>query len=100
MLSRFSHVQICAPYELQPTRFLCLWDFPGKNTEVGYPALLQGICPSQGWNPHLPESLALHYLWLAPPGKLQVSTLQTDSLPSEAPGKLQALNMDLTKTGI
>ena len=53
---------LCNPRELQPARFLCLWDFPGKNTEVGYPALLQGICPSQGWNPHLPESLALHYL--------------------------------------
>ena len=23
------------PYELQPTRFLCPWDFPGKNTGVG-----------------------------------------------------------------
>ena len=93
MLSHFSHAQLWAPYEQQPTRFLCLWDFPGKNTEVGCPALLQGIFPSQGWNPHLPESLALHYLQLAPPGKLQVSELQADSLPSEAPGKQKALNM-------
>ena len=34
------------PYELQfigLTRLLCPWDSPGKNTGVGYHALLQGI---------------------------------------------------------
>ena len=31
------------PYGLQPARFLCSWDFPGKNTEEGCPLLLQGI---------------------------------------------------------
>ena len=29
------------------------WDFPGKNTGVGCHALLQGIFPTQGLNPHL-----------------------------------------------
>ena len=29
------------PHELQPTRLLCPWDFPGKNTGVGYHFLLQ-----------------------------------------------------------
>ena len=38
---------------LQPTRFLCPWDFPGKNTEVDCHSLLQGIFPTQGWNLHL-----------------------------------------------
>ena len=33
------------PYELQPTRFLCPWDSPGKNTGVACQALLQGIFP-------------------------------------------------------
>ena len=33
------------PCELQPTRLLCLWDSPGKNTGVGCQALLQGISP-------------------------------------------------------
>ena len=33
------------PYGLQPTRFLCPWDFPGKNTGVGCHFLLQGIDP-------------------------------------------------------
>ena len=29
------------PYGLQPTRLLCPWDFPGKNTGVGGHFLLQ-----------------------------------------------------------
>ena len=28
-------------------------DSPGKDTGVGCPFLLQGIFPTQGWNPHL-----------------------------------------------
>ena len=44
------------------------WDSPGRNIEVGCHALLQGVFPSQGLNPGSP-------------------TLQTDSLPSEPPGK-------------
>ena len=28
-------------------------DSPGQNTGVGYHALLQGIFPTQGWNPGL-----------------------------------------------
>ena len=50
---------------------LCPWDSPGKNTGVGCHALLQGIFPTQGLEPHL-FSL-LHWqvgsLPLAPPGK-------------------------------
>ena len=30
-----------------------LWDYPGKNTVVGCPFLLQRIFPTQGSNPHL-----------------------------------------------
>ena len=44
------------PYGLQPARLLWPWDSPGKNTEVGCKALLQGIFPTQGSNPGL-----LHY---------------------------------------
>ena len=36
------------PHGLQPTRLLCPWDFPGKNTGVGCHFLLQGIFPTQG----------------------------------------------------
>ena len=38
------------PHGLQPTRLLCPWDFPGKNTGVGSYSLLQGILPAQGAN--------------------------------------------------
>ena len=37
---------------LYPTRLLCPWDFPGKNTGVGNNFLLQGIFPTQGLNLH------------------------------------------------
>ena len=38
------------PHGLLPTRLLHPWDFPGKNTRVGYHFLLQGIFPTQGSN--------------------------------------------------
>ena len=55
----------------QPARLLCPWDSLGKKTGVGCHAPLQGIFPTQGWNPHL--LYPLHWqagsLPLAPPGK-------------------------------
>ena len=56
------------PHELWPSRLLCPWDFPGKNTGVGCHFPLQGIFLTQGLNPQL-----LHW--------------QADSLPSESPGE-------------
>ena len=41
------------PHRLLPTRFLCPWDYPGKNTGVGCHFLLQGIFLTQGSNLHL-----------------------------------------------
>ena len=38
------------PRGLQPSRLLCVWDFPGKNTGAGCHFLLQGIIPTQGSN--------------------------------------------------
>ena len=35
------------PHGLQPTRLLCPWNFPGKNSGVGCHFLLQGIFPSR-----------------------------------------------------
>ena len=40
-------------YEPQLTRVLCQWESPGKNTGVGYCALLQEIFVTQGSNPLL-----------------------------------------------
>ena len=69
MLSCFSCVRFCA---IQWTaRILCPLDSPGKNTGVGFYALLQGIFPTQELN-HcllgLPHWLACS-LSLVPPGK-------------------------------
>ena len=36
-----SCLTLCNPYGLQPTRVLCPWDFPGKNTGVGCHCLLR-----------------------------------------------------------
>ena len=47
------------PWTIQPTRFLCPWDFPGKNTGVGCHSLLQGIFLTQGSN-----LLLLHCRWI------------------------------------
>ena len=45
-----SSIQLFRIHGLQPTRFLCSWDFPGKNTEVCCHFLLQGIFLTQGSN--------------------------------------------------
>ena len=50
------------PYELQPTRLFCPWDFPAKNTGMGCHVLLQGIFLTQGLNPHFLR--LLHCRWI------------------------------------
>ena len=54
------------PHGLEPSRLLCPWDFPAKNSGVGCHFLLQGIFPTQGLNLHLlhweVESLLLGHL--------------------------------------
>ena len=45
-----SQPTLCDPHGLQPTRLLCSWDFPGKNTRVDCHALLQGIFSNQKQN--------------------------------------------------
>ena len=56
------------PHGLYPTRLLCPWDSPVKNTGVGCHSLLQGIFQTQGSNRRL-----LHWqagsLALVPHGK-------------------------------
>ena len=67
------------PHGPQLARILCPWDSPGKNTGVGCHVLLQGIFPTQGWNPRL-----LHLLhW------------QVGSLPLLASGKSSYSNSGL-----
>ena len=52
---------LCDPTDHSPTRLLCPWDFPGKNTGVGGHSLLQGIFLTQGSNPHLLHSRQILY---------------------------------------
>ena len=51
MLSHLVMSDSLLPQELQPSRLLCPWDCPGKNTGVGCYFLLQRIFPTQGSNP-------------------------------------------------
>ena len=46
---------------LYPTRLLCPWDSPGKNTGVVCHSLLQGIFPTHGSNPGLPHYRQILY---------------------------------------
>ena len=70
IFEHLNHVHVCQvasivsnsvrPYGLWPTRLLCPWNSPGKNTGVGCHALLQGIFPTQGRDPRL---LCLLHCW-------------------------------------
>ena len=42
------------PHGLQPSRLLCPWDFPGKDTGAGCHFLLQGDLPDPGIEPGSP----------------------------------------------
>ena len=46
---------------LQPHGLYSVWNFPGQNTGVGSFSLLQGIVPTQGWNPGLPHCKCILY---------------------------------------
>ena len=52
---------LCNPTDLQPTRLLCPWSSPGKNTGVGCHSLLQRLFPTQGLNPSLPHCRQVLY---------------------------------------
>ena len=70
------------PKEPQPTRFLCPWDSPGKNTGAGCHSLLRGVFLTQGSNPHLlrweVDSLPLSHLG-SPPFLEQTANRRTMS---------------------
>ena len=53
MLSHFRRAWLFATYELGPSRILCPWEFPGKNTGEGCRALLQGIFQTKELIPYL-----------------------------------------------
>ena len=63
------------PMNCSPTRLLCPWDFPAKNTGVGCHFLLQGIFPTQLSNPS--PALAGQFFTTEPPGSLKTQHLLT-----------------------
>jgi len=56
----------------EPTRLLCPWDSPGKNTGVGCHFLLQGIFSTQGSNPGLLHCWQILYRLSELQGKLKM----------------------------
>ena len=81
----FSHRSIMSnsllPCGLWPTRVLCPWGSPGKNTGVGCHALCQGIFLTQGLSPGLPYCrwILYHLSYQGNPGDLIYKILIHDS---------------------
>ena len=84
-------------------------DVPGKNTGVGFHALLQGIFPTQGSNPGLPYCRQILYRlshqgnprileWVAYPFSRGSPNPRTKPLSSASPG-LQANSLLLKSSG-
>ena len=73
---------VCDPMDLQPTRLLCPWVSPDKNTGVGLPFPSPGDIPRPGIEPKSPMSLALTggFFTTEPPRKL-FSSLQLNNFP-------------------
>ena len=78
---------LCNPLELETTRLLCPWNFPGKNTEVGCHFLLQGIVLSQGSN---------HVSWVSWADSLPLAwvTQTVKNLPAMWETRVQALGQE------
>ena len=74
-VQKVSHVRLCGPHRLLPTRLFCPWDSPGKNSRAGCPVFLQGIFPTQGSNllSLVSPASAGRFFTLMPPGKPHVT---------------------------
>ena len=109
LLSRFSHVRLCAPHRWQPTRLRCPWDSPGKNTGVGCHFLLQSmkvksesevaqLCPTQ--RPHGLQLTRLLRPWDFPGKSTGVGCHQPwhqfSSVPQSCPTLCDPMNRSKT----
>ena len=72
------------PHGLKSARLLCLWVPPGKNTGVGFHALLQSIFLTWGLNLGLPHSrqILYHLSHQGSPFNVYVKLYSTYLLPS------------------
>ena len=86
------------PVDPGPTRLLCPWNSPGKNTAVGCHFLLQAIFPTQGSNLHLLCLLHLQVASLHPQGRVSVYALHplSISLFIFMPWKLCSLSLQIS----
>ena len=76
----------------ESTRFFCPWNSSGKNTGVSYHSLLQGICLTQGSNPHL-----LHWQadsFLLSPREAPFSSLMRDQTFAPCIGSVESGPLD------
>ena len=90
------------PHEPQPTRLLCPWDSPSKNTRVGSPSLFQGIFLIQGSNPGLLHCKHMlyclshqgspNYYWVSP---FKTTMTKKKKLKKNLPQKSDKPNMPL-----
>ena len=69
------------PHGLQPTRLPCPWDFPGRNTGVGWHFSLQWIFLIQGLNPRLLHYRQILYCFPTGSGNTQERKLWTHRDP-------------------
>ena len=60
---------LCPLRTTEPTRLLCLWDFPGRNPGVGCHFLLQGIFPAIKSTSPVSPALAGGFFTISTPGK-------------------------------
>ena len=67
-----SCLTLCDPMNCSPPGSSVHGDSPGKNTRVGCHFFLQGIFPTQGWNPGLPHRRQILY-HLSHQGNLRLS---------------------------
>ena len=76
---------LCDPMDCSPPGSSVHGDSPGKNTGVGFYALLQGIFSIQGSNPGLPRCSEILYC--------------TSHFPSQGPHTVGVIPTSLKKTG-
>ena len=74
-----SCLTLCYPMDCSPPNSSVHGDSPGKNTRVGCHAQLQGIFPTQGLNPGLPNCRQILY-HSKPPGKPKNARVGSRSL--------------------
>ena len=77
------HPTLMWPHELSPTRLLCPWNSPGKNTGVDCPFVLQRIFTTQAWRQVSCIGRQVLYCWAtreAQPSDIAVLLLCTRKL--------------------